>query len=404
MDFPGGTAIPGGETYKKRPFPTIKERNRTIGRILTVIRERKSFLLLGHVLPDEDCIASLVTMALLLTKFGKDVVIYLSNPIPDQLSFLSNICCYNNISLVVGSETLHHEYEVICVLDTPKPDMISLSPAMLTLLREERFIDGKPVPIIEFDHHLSADAEYSGTAGYRFVHYATSTCELLALFCHKLEGMTELLESFEIRHLFSRNIVLAMLTGMIGDTKNGLTLKKNRDLFFYKLFTTRFSSILEASLRKNTENYASTHDIFSSIQLLTVFEKDIYQDILARAKYSGRTGYVTLNEEESVAILAQTDYNTFVKAIKSVTDNLAERSGVIGMTSYYDPPGISGLVQFRIRTARDIAEIDLRTILADFSIADGGGHPGAIGFRVPKSSLGDGPGFVSRLLRRLEEL
>ncbi len=404
MDFPDGTVFPGGETYKKRPFPTIQERNRTFERILTVIRERKSFLLLGHVLPDEDCIASLVTMALLLDKFGKDVVIYLSNPIPNQLSYLSNICCYNNIHLLIGSETLHHEYEVICVLDTPKPDMISLSPAMLTLLREERFIDGKPVPIIEFDHHLSADAEYSGTAGYRFVHFATSTCELLALFCHKLETREGILREFEIKKLFSRNIVLAMLTGMIGDTKNGLTLKKNRDIFFYKLFTTRFSSILEASLRKNTANYASTHDIFSSIQLLTVVEKDIYHDLLSRARYSGRTGYVTLTEEESTDILARTEYNIFVKAIKSVTDNLAEKSGVIGMTSYYDPAGISDLVQFRIRTARDIGEIDLRTILADFSIADGGGHPGAIGFRVPKASIGNGDEFVSRLLKRLEEL
>ncbi len=404
MDFPGGMAIPGGETYKKRPFPTIQERNRTIERILTVIRERRSFLLLGHILPDEDCIASLVTMALLLGKFGKDVVIYLSNPIPNQLSYLSNICDYNAINLVIGNEPLLHDYEVVCVLDTPKPDMISLRPEMAALLKEERFIGGKPIPIIEFDHHLSADAEYSGTEGYRFVHYATSTCELLALFCHKLERRKDLLAQYEIKNLFSRNIVLSLLTGMIGDTKNGLTLKNARDMFFYKFFTKRFSSILEASLRKNTQNYASTQDIFTSIQLLTVVEKDIYHELLSRARYSGRIGSVALTEEESMSFLAQTEYNIFVKAIKTVTDNLAEKSGVIGMTAYFDPPEISDLVQFRIRTARDIGGIDLRTILTDFSISDGGGHPGAIGFRVPKAAIGDSAKFVSRILKRLEEL
>jgi nanoRNase/pAp phosphatase (c-di-AMP/oligoRNAs hydrolase) len=389
---------------QKHPFSSIAERNRTVGRIIELISKRDSFLLLGHVFPDEDCIASLVSMALLIKKFGKDVSIYLANPIPDQLGYLSNICYYNSISLHIGEEATVHPCDIVCVLDTPKPDMVCVHPSLLPLLEGKPCPSEEERPIVEFDHHLSADAEYSGSPGYRFVHRATSTCELLALFCSKLEARKELLERFDVHNLFSRNIVLSMLTGMIGDTKNGLTLKTNRDTFFYNLFTARFSRILETSLRKNTENYSSTQDIFKTLQLLTVVEKDVYKDLVDRAKYSGRTGYVALSARESADYLDKVDSNTFIRAIKSVTDHLAERSGSIGLTAYYDPPAVSDLVQFRIRASRDVTGMDLRTILTDFSISDGGGHPGAIGFRVPKSRIEDLDRFLIRLIERLERL
>jgi nanoRNase/pAp phosphatase (c-di-AMP/oligoRNAs hydrolase) len=48
--------------------------------------------------------------------------------------------------------------------------------------------------------------------------------------------------------------------------------------------------------------------------------------------------------------------------------------------------------------------MDLRQILVDFEIADGGGHPGAIGFRVPKDSITDLPGYISRVLEKIETL
>jgi nanoRNase/pAp phosphatase (c-di-AMP/oligoRNAs hydrolase) len=59
------------------------------------------------------------------------------------------------------------------------------------------------------------------------------------------------------------------------------------------------------------------------------------------------------------------------------------------MVSYYDDPGSSNFVQWRLRRASAFASIDLREVLPVIGITNGGGHPGAIGFRRPKSEVQD---------------
>lgn len=382
----------------KHSFQTIAERNRTLTRFLEVMRKRKSFLLLGHDLPDEDCIAALVSMALLIQKFDKDVTLYVRDQIPDQLSYLTSICAYNRIQILQGPAYSRQKPDVICILDTPKPDMVALN------LDIAQFLTDPGILVLEIDHHLSADAALSGRDGYCFVNRASSTCELIGFICYKLENRKDILDEFQITDLFSRNLVLAMLTGMIGDSKFGLMLKNHRDAFFYALFTNRFSKLLRSSLYKNSKNYSSMTDIFKTIQSLSVEEKELYQKLLELARYSGRTGLVVLDEEESRNYLGRCEYSLFVKVIKSVTDFLSESSGTAGLTVYYDMPEISDLVQFRVRTSRNIHDIDLRLILLDFGITDGGGHPGAIGFRIPKKSVPDLPAFISRILEKIEAL
>lgn len=398
MHVPEEDAEKQGTNLRKHTFTSIAEKNRTVDRILSVLEERESFLLLGHEFPDEDCIASLVSMALIILKFGKKVSICLHKEIPAQLSFLASICAYNKIPVIVGEVCMDEPPEVVCILDTPKPAMVAMNPKVAQVLA------GTKYPIIEFDHHLSADAEYNGSPGYCLVNRASSTCELLGFFCYKLADRRDLLVSHGIKDLFSRNLVLSLLTGMIADTKFGLTLKTRRDKFFYTLYTNRFARILQNSIHKNSGNYTTMTSIFKSIQLLTVAEQDIYQQLVDRARFSGKTGFVVLDLEESLNYLGRVEYALFLKVIKSVTDHLSEKSGAIGLTAYYDPPDTSDLVQFRVRTARGATGIDLRSLLADMSITDGGGHPGAIAFRIPKSELTDLRGFVKRLLGRLESI
>lgn len=392
-----GTGItePG---QKKHTFSSIAERNRTLERIINQLRTRREFLLLGHEQPDEDCISSLVSMALLIKKFGKSVTIFIRDQIPAQMSYLTNICAYNAIPVLQDGTKLDKTPDILCVLDTPKPEMIASDPGIDT------FFHDRTIPVMEIDHHLSADAEYSGTPGLCLVNRASSTCELIGLLCCKLHRRPDILDQYEIRQLFSRNLVLSMLTGMIGDTKFGLTLKTNRDKFFYHYFSNKFSNILQQSVRKNSGNYASMTDIFKSLEKLSADEKDLHQQLLEMAHYSGRTGYVILDHDTSRAFLESVEYSLFVKVIKSVTDFLSEKSGTIGMTAYYDPEDVSDLIQFRIRTARDVSGMDVRNILKEFSIEDGGGHPGAIGFRISRNTLSDPETFIARVLEKLEQL
>jgi nanoRNase/pAp phosphatase (c-di-AMP/oligoRNAs hydrolase) len=72
------------------------------------------------------------------------------------------------------------------------------------------------------------------------------------------------------------------------------------------------------------------------------------------------------------------------------------------MVCYIDPPEESDLIQFRIRRSHRYKQLDLRTILKTFSISNGGGHEGAIGFRIPKSEVDDLEEYVDTLIRGIE--
>jgi nanoRNase/pAp phosphatase (c-di-AMP/oligoRNAs hydrolase) len=85
-----------------------------------------------------------------------------------------------------------------------------------------------------------------------------------------------------------------------------------------------------------------------------------------------------------------------------MADKLAEASGVLGLVAYYDHPGKSDLVQFRLRRSGSWKKYDLRGLLTLLSITNGGGHEGAIGFRVPRSEITDFPAYVDTLLQTVE--
>jgi len=63
----------------KRQNMTIGARNRVIKNIYYLMKTHRSFLILGHENPDEDCYASTVAGALLLRKFNKHVSIFLES-------------------------------------------------------------------------------------------------------------------------------------------------------------------------------------------------------------------------------------------------------------------------------------------------------------------------------------
>lgn len=382
----------------KEEITNLAERNRIIDTIISIIEEKNRFLLLGHQQPDEDCISSLVSMALLIRKFNKKVAISVKENLPDQISYLDNICSYNNIELTQEALDGMDPPDAIFVLDTPKPDQISADPAILELIRSGT------VPVAEIDHHLSTDASLIGTPSCSLVTRATSTCELIALLCCKIAHRPDILKRNSIRELFSRNLVLSMLTGMIGDTWFGLTVKHPRDRFFYNLYTNRFSDILREKAHVNTANYVSMTDIFRSLQALSPEERALYQQMLSKSHYHGQIGFLYLDEHESWSMLSNTDYSLFIKVIKAVTNFLAEKAGRFGVTVFWDEPSTSNLIQFRIRLSKNVTDIDLRKLLDTLSITDGGGHPGAIGFRFPRTELADPAAYVQMLLAELETL
>jgi nanoRNase/pAp phosphatase (c-di-AMP/oligoRNAs hydrolase) len=74
------------------------------------------------------------------------------------------------------------------------------------------------------------------------------------------------------------------------------------------------------------------------------------------------------------------------------------------LVCYTDSPEQSDLIQFRLRRSHQYKTTDLRTVLKTFSISNGGGHQGAIGFRIPKSEIDDLEDYVETLIRGIEDL
>ena len=112
---------------RKRTIRTIAAKNRIIDAIIEVMLAKENFLLLGHKNPDEDCVSSLVAFALLLSKFGKSPVIYLSHAMNKRYDYLIGICRFNSIRVVTSFKKDRRPVDVITVIDTPKPAMVDAS-------------------------------------------------------------------------------------------------------------------------------------------------------------------------------------------------------------------------------------------------------------------------------------
>jgi phosphoesterase RecJ-like protein len=66
----------------------VKSYPKIIDRILEIIRENKTFCIVGHIRPDGDCIGSQLGLALALRNEGKKVVCWNEDPVPQKYRFL----------------------------------------------------------------------------------------------------------------------------------------------------------------------------------------------------------------------------------------------------------------------------------------------------------------------------
>ena len=67
----------------------MKSYPKVIDRILEVIRESKTFCIVGHVRPDGDCIGSQLGLALALRSEGKKICCWNEDVVPQKYKFLN---------------------------------------------------------------------------------------------------------------------------------------------------------------------------------------------------------------------------------------------------------------------------------------------------------------------------
>jgi nanoRNase/pAp phosphatase (c-di-AMP/oligoRNAs hydrolase) len=101
-------------------------------------------------------------------------------------------------------------------------------------------------------------------------------------------------------------------------------------------------------------------------------------------------------------LYVECDNDTIVSTARVIADRLAEESGKLSLVAYYDNPERGDLIQFRVRRPGSWKKYDVRSILPLFSIKNGGGHEGAIAFRVPRDSVSDFDAYIRMLVDGIE--
>jgi diguanylate cyclase (GGDEF)-like protein len=374
---------------------SIRQKNRVIDSIVEAVAGRRQFLIVGHQSPDDDCIASMIALGLLVRKFSTDAAIYLGSQPHEHFRYLLDICRYNSIHLLGPSDRLPEGIDTVAVCDTPKPSMIDMSPAIRDL------IAGPGVLRIEVDHHIGADSGYFGDEGYRLVTEASSASELVGHILMKLEGRPDILARYQVGELFSRNLVLAVLTGIVGDSHMGQYLKSRRERRYYDVFSTMFNQMLSKKTVKRS-NFFTMDEVFGELQKLSVAEAGCYLGMWERRQASAAVTWVALDGQAREPLHAGNDQETIVSTARAVADALAEESGKLGLVAYDDNPAKSDLVQFRVRRSAGWKKYDLRGLLTLLGIENGGGHEGAIGFRVPRSELPHLEAAVKSMVSKIE--
>ncbi len=382
---------------EKSRIDSIRTKNRAIENFITAITTRQHFLLLGHSRPDDDCLASMISFALLLHLFYKDAQIYSGGRLPDRFRYLLDICTYNSIRILGPDSAPDTAFDTVIVFDTPKPSMIE-APFWLSGI-----LENPGLLRMEIDHHVGGDSEYFADKGNSLVAEASSASELIGHILLKLKKRSELLERFQIAELFPRNLVLTILTGIIGDSNRGQYLKSPREKRYYEIFSKMFNDLLSRSTIKKT-NFFTMDEVYKELQKLSSSEDGCSQFMMEKKGFSSSVGFAALDGEASSRMHERFGADTVVSAARIVADRLAEESGKVSLVAYYDPPEKGSLIQFRVRRAGTYKKLDLRTLLDLFSIKDGGGHEGAIGFRVPRSSVKDFPAYVAALVAKMDQV
>ena len=374
---------PVNNRIAKHGFNSLAARNRVLNNIVDAIVHRNSFMVLGHKDEDDDCVAAMVAVALLIKKFNKEVALYINFQQDPLYDVLKEICRYNHIPNLSPQDTVA-PIDTVVVCDTPRPDMINYTSTLQKYLLSEEILN------IEIDHHTGSNSRYAGNQGYCLVDEATSSCELIYLLGSKLQAQSSLIKRYGIGTIFTRNLIFALLTGMMGDTQNGRYVHGHRNQKIYKLYTNSLNTRL-GEMTFNDHNVHSTHEINQLVEETRTHEQEIMNYLSKRARVRNRYSIVTLNPTESSYMWKTFDNSRIRTVARTLSSDLGESVGTVGVVLYDDNPEQGDgttteyphLIRGHMRRCVAFKKIDLREVLTAAGITDGGGHEGAVGFRIP---------------------
>ena len=297
--------------------------------------------------------------------------------------------------LFVGKTDELHRPDVIIILDTPKPSMIAMDDKILSFFLQ------KNIPKIEIDHHFSNDARHSGDEPYQLTLRASSSAEIIAIICKNLSRHTQVLEKHGICEIYSRNIVMAMVTGMLGDAKMGEYLASKKDRAFFHYFLNKFDRLLQENHYKGSGNIKSVDEALLLLEEMTEEESTLYEVMRKYTKEEDGLGLLLLDEVQSLLLQSKAgNFFTFLDILRNMTGKLSDSPHLASISCFYYPLSLSSFVEFRVRASEKIRGVDFRGLIEEMEVPEGngGGHPGAICFKVERSLIQDIREYTQKLI------
>ncbi len=291
-------------------------------KIVKMIMENQSFLILPHVKPDGDAIGSTMALAKGLRQLKKNVLIYSHDEIPFDVKFIEDETLFKN-------ELLDFEYDVIFALDSSD----------LGRLKDRELLLNKP--IINIDHHKTNTL-------YGHLNWvdpdASATGELIY----------ELLKSLQID--FDKEVAQAIYVAIATDTGN----------FIYSNTTQKTHLIVADLMKANIDVPLISRYLYQNIPLNKFrFDSAVLNHV--EFYHEGQLGIVLVSDALKTEFQCENTDN-LVEAVRNIQG--------VEVAALIVERGDEVKISLRSKNHVDVAVIAQKN--------KGGGHKNAAGFSLPK--------------------
>jgi len=357
---------------------------------IALINSHQRFLFTGYI--DGDALGTMLSLALYLRLLGKQVTLFLPRSLGTNFSFVQDIIHHNEVEVIndaPGLRAIREKVDTVIFCDTANAQLISHFDTISECFLEPR------VPVVEIDHHFGTDSAALSPHGIRLFRNANACTEIAA----------EILQEAHQQHpefpnpFIQRNILLSLLIGMVTDTAGGKVTPLKDDYSYWiqmlgenlKNGTFTAAPLPQDSL--SDEKISTPEDLLDHLHQMTPEQQLCIQGLLERMECVGEIGYLNLLETSSQdwggADPAQ-DLAWFNTLQECVISLIPQRAGKMGILLYRDRDAHGAPCIFlKIRRSSCLSNGDLReiepvvqSIFGSKNYLGGGGHPGAVSFRI----------------------
>ena len=358
---------------------------------INIINKSESFLFSGDI--DPDSVGSMLSLSLYLNQIEKKVFLILPEKLGKNLDFFEKIIEYNAITVLRNTEQIQaikDEVETVIFCDTPNTKLL---PHYSYL--EQSILVRKP-KVIEIDHHFGADSEELTDYGIKLFLKANANTEIIG----------KILLAYHQKYpagpnpFDQRNILLGLITGLLGDTVGGKVVPFKKDYgYWIDLLENSLKNITrwrECDTERNTDNkiskFGDPKQIFQYLNRLTKEQEACFKFLSERIVLKGQVGFLNLlhsNQKEFNDKIKAFNPYWFPDIINLILNSIAGDKSCIGMV-VFEGKNVNGDDCFfiKLRRGTKFSLIDLRyteTILKELFgdiYMGGGGHAGAVSFRT----------------------